>query len=258
MRKEDDIRALFRESDAEIGIDEEKKRYALKTLEKQVYNRKISPARSRARLVKNQLYYMDKRLWAAALLLNLLFLLALPGMGAGGADEREIRTFSMVAASVSGTVSILVLARNFTNGIAELTETCYFDARQLVAMELTALGAMNFVILTLEILYVSFHWKIWIFRAGIHIAAPFFFTVAICLGCLMAEPGRNKSYVLAGAGLLSAAAAGALSCVPQAFALPAAALWYVGFAAGLAVLFLQIRRLFAEIGKGELLCADWN
>lgn len=85
---------------------------------------------------------------------------------------------------------------------------------------------------------------------------PFLFTVSVCLGCMMAETRRRRSAMTAGAGLLSAVLVLAAAAVPEVYLPSAAAVWCMALAAGMAVLAVQIRRLFNEIGRGEILCTE--
>ena len=104
--------------------------------------------------------------------------------------------------------------------------------------------------------YAGIRWKMWVIRAGLYMGVPFLFTVSVCLGCMMAENCRRRSALTAGAAVFSAALVLAAAAVPQIYLPSAAAVWCMVLAAGAAVLSVQIRRLFNEIGRGEILCTE--
>ena len=163
---------------------------------------------------------------------------------------------SMLASSILGACSIWILSELFTGGITELADTCYFNVRQLAALEMLVLGTVNLMVLAGAACYAGIRWKMWVIRAGLYMGVPFLFTVSICLGCLMMERGRRKRYPLAAAGIASVVLTWFLTLLPGLYLLSAAAVWCAGLAAGLTVLFLQVGRLFLAIEKGELLCTD--
>ena len=152
--------------------------------------------------------------------------------------------------------SIWILSELFTGGITELADTCYFNVRQLAALEMLVLGTVNLMVLAGAACYAGIRWKMWVIRAGLYMGVPFLFTVSICLGCLMMESGRRKRYPLVAAGIASAVLTWILTILPGLYLLSAAAVWCAGFTVGLIFLFLQVGRLFFAIEKGELLCTD--
>ena len=138
----------------------------------------------------------------------------------------------------------------------ELAETCYFNTKQLAGLEMTILGGINLIMLSFAVFYVGVQWKMSFFRMGVYVGVPFLFTVSVCLGCMMAETRWRRSAMTAGAGLLSAVLVLAAATVPEVYLPSAAAVWCMALAAGMAVLAVQIRRLFNEIGRGEILCTE--
>ena len=239
-RKDDDLRALFERMDRQIPIDQERKAQTLTRLS-EIMDQKHAPhTASWFSILKSQLHYMEKKVWLLGLLANLGFAGLMPVLHFLGADAGDMTACSMLASSILGACSIWILSELFTGGITELADTCYFNVRQLAALEMLVLGTVNLMVI----------------RAGLYMGVPFLFTVSICLGCLMTERGRRKRYPLAAAGIASVVLTGILTLLPGLYLLSAAAVWCAGFAAGLTVLLLQVGRLFLAIEKGELLCTD--
>ena len=121
---------------------------------------------------------------------------------------------------------------------------------------MTILGGINLIMLSFAVFYVGVQWKMSFFRMGVYVGVPFLLTVSVCLGCMMAETRRRRSAMTAGAGVLSAVLVLAAEAVPEVYLPSAAAAWCMALAAGMAVLAVQIRWLFNEIGRGEILCTE--
>lgn len=162
----------------------------------------------------------------------------------------------MLVSSILGVVSILILSNIFTKGIVELSATCYFNVTQLASMQIVILGVINLVTLTFAMFYVGIQWKISFFRIGIYVAVPFLFTVSVCMGGLLTETFRNRSYHVVVTGILSVIVILILTSIPKLYCASAIMFWCIGFAVGVIMLFIQVRQLFVAINKGEILCID--
>ena len=255
-RKDDDLRALFERMDRQIPIDQERKARTLTRLSEIMEQKHAPHTASWFSILKSQLRYMEKKVWLLGLLANLGFAGLMPVLHFLGADAGDMTACSMLASSILGACSIWILSELFTGGITELADTCYFNVRQLAALEMLVLGTVNLMVLAGAACYAGILWKMWVIRAGFYMGVPFLFTVSICLGCLMTERGRRKRYPLAAAGIASVVLTWILTLLPGLYLLSAAAVWCAGLAAGLTVLLLQVGRLFWAIEKGELLCTD--
>lgn len=255
-RKDDDLRALFERMDRQIPIDQERKARTLTRLSEIMEQKHAPHTASWFSILKSQLRYMERKVWLLGLLANLGFAGLMPVLHFLGADAGDMTACSMLASSILGACSIWILSELFTGGITELADTCYFNVRQLAALEMLVLGTVNLMVLAGAACYAGIRWKMWVIRAGLYMGVPFLFTVSICLGCLMMEAGRRKRYPLVAAGIASAVLTWILTSLPGLYLLSAAVVWCAGFAAGLILLLLQVGRLFFAIEKGELLCTD--
>ena len=255
-RKDDDLRALFERMDRQIPIDQEQKARTLTKLSEIMEQKHAPHTVSWFSILKSQLCYMEKKVWLLGLLANLGFAGLMPALHFLGADAGDMTACSMLASSILGACSIWILSELFFVVITELADTCYFNVRQLAALEMLVLGTVNLTVLAGAACYAGICWRMWIIQAGLYMGVPFLFTVSICLGCLMMERGRRKRYPLAAAGIVSVVLTWFLTLLPGLYLLSAAAVWCVGLAAGLTVLILQVGRLFWAIEKGELLCTD--
>lgn len=256
MKENSDLKKLFQEADRFIIVDKKGKEQTLERLFEETIEGGTSITARFSEIVLSQLRYMEKGIWLADAAVNMLFILILLLLRYYGAEERDITTTAMLLASSSGGVSIWILSRLFSNGAGELAETCYFNTKQLAGLEMTILGGINLIMLSFAVFYVGVQWKMSFFRMGVYVGVPFLFTVSVCLGCMMAETRRRRFAMTAGAGLLSAVLVLAATAVPEVYLPSAAAVWCMALAAGMAVLAVQIRRLFNEIGRGEILCTE--
>lgn len=253
MRNNDDLKVWFENTDERIIIDNEKKTKILETLSGEVNKKKITYANNWSQIVRSQLYYMDKSLWLIDFIVNLVLVLVVLFLKNYNVSSKNITVFSMVTSSVLGMISILILSNIFTSGMAELFDTCYFNVKQLVGIEMTILGSLNLITFMFISIYVSDQWKIRILQIGVYIGVPFLFTVSICMAVLLTEIGRRKTYFLV-IGMLSVIIILALSSVPRLYFASAFIIWCIAFAIGCVFLCIQIRQLFIAINKGEILC----
>ena len=219
--------------------------------------------------VISQLYYMEKRAWAVDFLVNLTLACGFLSLRSFGADAEDIRIFSVLFSAATGCLSILILANVLGDGNAELTETCCFNVKQVAALQMLVLGAVNLAALVFVTLYVGAQWRIPLVWMAVYEGVPFLFTVSACLMCLMAETIKNRSLAVIMAGAAAAAVFGITASVPELYSggdpVAESFIWQSRLAAGAAVcaggvllLAVQIRRLFKEIGKGEILCIGWR
>ena len=120
---------------------------------------------------------------------------------------------------------------------------------------MTILGSLNLITFMFITIYVSGQWKIWFLQVGVYIGVPFLFTVSICMAILLTETGRRKTYFLV-IGMLSVIIILGLSSVPGLYFASAFTIWCIAFVIGCIFLCMQIRQLFIEINKGDILCTD--
>lgn len=316
-REERKLKKMFRTADSRIMIDPKQRRRTAVLLQRMAVGenvavvesmeagdrvtviesaaggwdseRRLIDTKSTWQILKSQLHYMEKKFWAADILANLVFVSFFFILRFYGAGTADIRMYSSLAASILGSVSILVLSNVFGNGMAELTETCFFNMKQLAALQMTVLGFVNLAGLTFAAVYAGIQWRIPLIWMGLYVGCPFLFTAAVSLSCLMKEKLRNQAFCVLAAGMISAVL---FSVLASLSGLPAGerraesagaflhrnewisesvlisgkellresglALWIVIFAGGAVLLAVQTARLFGKIGKGEILCTDWN
>ena len=146
-RKDDDLRALFERMDRQIPIDQERKARTLTRLSEIMEQKHAPHTASWFSILKSQLRYMERKVWLLGLLANLGFAGLMPVLHFLGADTGDMTACSMLASSILGACSIWILSELFSGGITELADTCYFNVRQLAALEMLVLGTVNLTVL---------------------------------------------------------------------------------------------------------------
>lgn len=177
-------------------------------------------------------------------------------MNMRGAETEDIILFSMLLSGILAVVSTLGISRIFSSGIAEISESCYFNVKQIVAFQMLISGIINLTLFSAEILFTGYGWKIELVHIALYILVPFVFTECVCLGVLLMETGRKKSYLLVMAGIFTMALFFVLSLSPNLYKATAIVVWGAVFVAGLFILCLQIKILFSGIKKGEIICTN--
>lgn len=251
-----DIQDRFRITDRLVKIDGHKKEETMQILQKQIADKQMTVLNSRKRIIRNQIRYMDKSIAGVHMLLCLLLLSVAMIMHQKGAGEEDIILVSMVLSGILGIVSIAEIGHIFYPGIAELSESCYFNVRQIVAVWMFLTGIINLAALCIGILFVGAGWKMNLVQIGLYIMVPFVIAESCCLGVLLSEAGRKNSYLLIMVGAFLVVFYMILASMPDLYRISALAIWGIAFFAGSFILGIQIKRLFKGIKRGEIICMN--
>ena len=259
-----DIRELFHKADKSVRIDSVKKRETLEHLEQIRLNQTEQSAlppendwhytdfrtevRTKARILKSQIYYMDKTILAIHLMvcLGIIFL----------GSCRQWGQISMIASGALGALSLFEVGNLFFSGMTELGESCYFNVRQLAAFQMVYSGVVSLAALMLATVSASLNYHLDFMRTVLFILVPFVFTECTCMTVMLMEIGRRNLLLLVAVGIFSALFWGVLASIPDLYEASALAFWGVALMAGIGMLAVQVRRFFNALGKGEILCAD--
>lgn len=251
-----EIKDRFRIEDRTIKIDEKRKEDTIILLQKNIEEKQINTLVSRKRILINQFRYMDKSTICVHLLLSVVLLLTAAVMKQRGAEEEDIILFSMLLSGVLGIASIVGISRIFFSGIAELSESCYFNVRQIVAFHMLLSGIINLTALSIGIIFVGLQWKIGLLRIGLYTLVPFVTAQCCCLKVLLTEAGRRNSYLLIMVGVFLVIFNLIMASMPELYRVTAYAAWAAAFVIGVLLLGIQIKALFRGIEKGEIICMN--
>jgi len=269
---EKDIREQFRVTDGNIIIDEKRKEEALSLLQREITEKQVRVLRNRKRILLQQFRYMDKSMigiHTAFCIVPILVMAVLHGCKGKSLigkfliekflleiGEKDIIFISAILSGILGILSIMEIGRIFFSGIAELSESCYFNVRQIVAFQMFLSGIVDLSVLFFGILFVGMRWKIDLIRIGLYILVPFVIAECCCLMVVFSEAGRRNSYLL----LMVGAFVIVLDCIllssPELYRTTALTVWAGALMVGLLLFAVQVRLLFRGIEKGEILCTN--
>lgn len=255
-KKEKNIQERFYVNDQKTVINQKRKEETLLLLQEKIAAKQVSIMSSKRKILLNQIRYMDKSMMSLHLLLCILLLLIASVIKYYRIEEENVILFSMVISCILGVISIAEVSRIFFSGIMELSESCYFNVRQIVAFQMAMSGIINLTVLFPAILFVGTRWEISILQAGLYTLVPFVMTECCCLGSLLLEVGRRNSYLLIMIGVFLIVFYMILAQVPELYQITALSIWGIAFVAGILLLGVQIKILFQGIKKGEIICMN--
>ena len=240
----------------DIKIDEKKKAETMLILQKEISEKQIGILTSRKLIIKSQIRYMDKSVIIIHALLCVILFTAGVIMSRHGASKEDMIFLSMMLSGVMGIVSITQTGRIFSSGIAELSESCYFNIKQIVAFHMVLSGIINLTFLLLSIFFVGIQWKMNLLQIGLYLLVPFVMTQCCCLRVLLTEAGRRNTYLLVMTGIFSIIFYLMIASIPELYQITALAVWCIAFIIGLLLLGIQVKTLFRGIERGDMICTN--
>lgn len=252
------FRNCFAFSDSRLSIDDARKNSTLATLRQAINAKKILFVSDKRKIWYGQLHYADKTILYFHTFVCVFFLLALKLMEMQQAEWTQMLTASMTLSGILGTLSMLAAGKSCLASLAELSESCFFNVRQMTAFDMVFADLISLVFLAAAILFAGFWWKIGLIRIGLYILVPFSFTQCVCLGILLTERGRRSLWLITATGILLSVFCVVLASYPRLYTGSALFFWAVALAAFGLIQGIQIKLLFAKLRKGEMLCTNWN
>lgn len=253
---ENKLREKFNNVDQTLQIDNKRKNDTLLILQKKVEEKQLRLVNNKAQILWNQIKYMDKSILLYHVLLIIIILPIMTLMRRNGSEAEDIIITCVILSGVLGIISIFEISHIFFSGIAEISESCYFNVKQIVAFQMFLSGIINLTLLSIGILFVSFNWKMELLRVGLYVLVPFVFTECCCLGVLLTKAGRKNSYLMVITGVFIITVHLILTYSLKLYQAAALIVWVITFAAGLLILGIQIKILFTGIKEGEIICMN--
>ena len=221
-----EIKELFLQADKQISIQELRKQQVLTSMVTELKQRKV-PVLNQREILFSQFLYMDKSflvLYAVAVCFCIGILLLLQQTGA---DTNTMIISCMIGVSGIAVLTIFLIDKLFFGRMAELGASCYFSTKQSIAAYMVIVGSINLAMFLLIILCIGSSLNIGILKLGLYVMTAFFLSNIVSVGILSTE--------------ISAVSLGAwgITC----------------FVLG-SVFALQLKKLFAEMIKGEILCMN--
>lgn len=254
--RDSDMRDFFRASAHDIRIDEDRRKTTMSQLKTEIDAKKFSIVRSRRQLLKNQFRYADKTmLWVQALgyfvMAGYIGVVSIYGM-----DQENMIVSAMILSGIQGVFSIFSISRMFSSNMAELGESCFFNVKQMTAVSMVYSGIISLVMLFLAVVFISYHWKLEMFQAGLYVAVPFVFAECCCLGAILTETGRRNPFTFEAAGMFVSIFYIMIASIPGVYQVSAITFWCIALMAGVVLLGVEIKILYLGIERGEILCMN--
>lgn len=227
--KDSDIKEKFRITDSLIIIDEDRKEESMSLFLKKIDEKQVSILHHKGKILLQQARYMDKSAMITHIIVCIIVIVIAALMGKNGATGDEIIFSSMLLSGVLGMISIAQVSRIFFSGIAELSESCYFNVKQIVAFQMLLSGIMNLTMLFFVILFVGLWWKMALLQIGLYILVPFVVAQCCCLRALLSEAGRKNSFLLIMVGSFVTIFYMLLASIPALYQMTALTIWGVSF-----------------------------
>ncbi|MCM1252461.1 MAG: hypothetical protein NC321_06550 [Clostridium sp.] len=250
------IEKKLRAEKPDIRIDEEKKAKTMLVLQGCISQKQIGVLQNRRQILWGQIRYMDKSVFAVHTLFCIAIAAAGVFMNYKEAPKEDVIAFSMILAGILGVISIVQTGRIFSSGIAELSESCYFNVKQIVAFHMVLSGIINLTFLLFGIFFVGTQWKVNLIQIGLYILVPFVITQCCCLRALLTEAGRKNPYVLIMVGVFAVIFYLVIALIPELYRATALTVWCAAFVVGVLLLGIQIKTLFRGIERGDMICTN--
>lgn len=250
------IKYLFEQADKELCIDWKKKEKTIESLKTQIDKKKVSMVYNKRQILRNQFFYMDRTILVFQLIGGIIVLLLTALMKYVGVENEGAIAAVMLLSILMSAFSFIGISRIFSLNFAELSESCYFNAKQMVAFWMVCSSVLNLTILFFLILFVGFWWEAALLQIGLYLIVPYVMAQCCCMGVLFTEFGRRNVYAVLIATALLCAFCFVVSGIPGIYEASAVAFWGIACTVGIAAYGVQIKMLFAGMDKGEMICMN--
>lgn len=251
-----EIRQMFEETDKKIVIKKQKRSEAIANL-MQTADSKKEPIRvDTKKVIMNQILYMDKTMLWIQLLAELIVMLIFLKLGRLEIAREDIVAYTIIFSGMMGIFVPGGIHRSFASHMVELSETCYFNTKQMVVFQMIYAGVGSLVLLVAGSLFVGINWQVNLVQISIYMLVPYIFSCCCCLGALLTETGRRNNYTFIVVGLLVNVFFIILASNPDVYRISALIFWATALGAGVLLFAIQLKILFHHIEKGEILCMN--
>lgn len=253
------LKSSFAALDQCLPIDETHRNETLDLLHQETNARKKRLVPDRKLILLGLIRYTDRNLPGIHLLVCIVMLLLLLAMNLCDPDMETLLFLSTILPGLLACLSAFELREICFVKMAELSKTCFFHVRQLAVLSMVLSGIMNLIALSAGILFAGYQWKVKLLPLGLYVLVPFIFMQCVCFGTMLTETGRKYVWLNAVLGVPFAL----LGCVTASwhqtlYTESALVFWVAALFAGIAVLILEASILLGKLGKGDILCTNWN
>lgn len=253
------IKDMFRTCETDENfkkyLSSEKKSAAIQALKSETARKTIVPRVSKLELIRNQLWFMDKRNMAFQLLCFLLVILLYTAFGQR-LGSNDIFTVGAIVAALFSIFAALTFSRDEACGIREVAGACCFNNRQICVLQMVLHTSINMMILAGMILIIGSKADRSMYEVGIYILVPFLVTGCVLYAVLLSGAGKRGNAVLAAIGMFMAAVFAAMSSVREIYEQAAMGVWVTILVIGALLYITETVLLIRRVEKGETLCMN--
>ena len=250
------VKLLFEESQQQILMDEERKKKGIANV---VNSADLKPKKNnvgRLNTIWNQSRYMDKTmLWIQFLTEGILALFFF-GLGNMELPRQDMIAYAIVCSGMMGVLLPATVHRSFASNMVELSETCYFNTKQIVVLQMVYSGIISFMFVMLGILFIGIKWQMRLVQISLYVLVPFIFSGCCCLGSLLTKKGRRNPHTFGGMVLFLGMFYLIFVSIPCVYEPAVLGLWVLFLGIGICLAGIQLAILFRYIDKGEILCMN--
>lgn len=239
-----------------ITIDPMQKAQSVNIIKKAAADKIIFHRIKKADVIKNQLRFLDLKLLVVQLIGILCIMVLFVLIQKNGGHEAQYMAAGSCFAALLGLFVPLACSREYTNKLAELADSCYFNVTQSCALKMAVYGGMDLLLLLFLLLFASETVQKSVFELGIYFLVPFLVSCCMYFGILMAGSQRANSYLLTGSCVVFCMAAASLSGFPAVYEKTAFIIWLLTLPSAILLLSGEIIYFMHQIKEGEILCMN--
>ena len=250
------VKRLFEEAQQQMFIEEERKKSGIANVVHSADLKQKKTWAGRWNVFWNQGRYMDKTILWIQLLAEAMVAFLFCVFCTLEVPRQDMIAYIIVCSGMLGVLLPAALHRSFASNMAELSETCYFNTKQMVVLQMIYFGISSLVFITIGIFLVGVKWQIPLVQISLYGLVPFVLSGCCCLGALMTKNGRRNSYTFVGTAIFLGMFY--MTLVSNSWICDSTVLflWGILLLVGIFLFAIQLALLFRYIDKGEILCMN--
>lgn len=250
------VKRLFEEAQQQMFIEEERKKSGIANVVHSADLKQKKTWAGRWNVFWNQSRYMDKTILWIQLLAEAMVAFLFCVFCTLEVPRQDMIAYIIVCSGMLGVLVPAALHRSFASNMAELSETCYFNTKQMVVLQMIYFGISSLVFITIGIFLVGVKWQIPLVQISLYGLVPFVLSGCCCLGALMTKNGRRNSYTFVGTTIFLGMFY--MTLVSNSWICDSTVLflWGILLLVGIFLFAIQLALLFRYIDKGEILCMN--
>lgn len=240
-----------------VEVDKTKKEQSLKEIRIAAGKKKIVAVPSFWHKIKVQFDYMEK------IYLFFPFIMILCVLGVVKIlnwEQMQQEVFSLLSSTIAflGVFGTISISRIFAYHMGELEASCYYNAGEIVAIRMLLSGFVNGVMIILCSLVVSDWMQSKFITTLLYILTPFLLSNCIYFVILLQMKEKNMIFKFLAVGILCVFTWMFMLSRSWLYETGMMTVWLILFVLSIIILYSEIRLLFWNVRKGEMICYQWN